>query len=378
MKPRSIRRTSMFIAVSAIILALALLAPGCQRKKKAGPPPPTPVSVAVARLQDVPLDLRAIGTVQASSSVEVRPQVSGQLVTAAFREGQDLRAGDLLFQIDPRPFQIALKQAEAAQARDEAQLRNADAQVVRNAQLVAKDFITKEAYDQLKANADVLRATVQADQAAVENARLQLGYCTIRSPIDGRAGARMVDPGNLVSPTGPTPLVTIYRISPIEMSFSVPQQNLATIQDYRSRAPLQVQAFPGGQNAPPAAGELYFVDNTVNPTTGTILLKARFPNQDRSLWPGQFVNVVMTLTTQTGVVTVPSVAVQTGQNGTFVMVVRTDRTVAARPVVVDRTVGDASVIRSGLKAGETVVTDGLLRLVSGMRVDIRNPVQGRP
>ncbi len=273
----------------------------------------------------------------------------------------------------PRPFEIALRQAEAALARDRVLAKNAEDDLNRYTELVQKDYVTQEAYEQLKANVEQFRATVKGDQAAVDNARLQLDYCTIRSPINGRTGALMVYPGNIVKANDTSPLVVMNQMTPIYVSFSVPQQNLPLIRTYEAQGQLKTEAVLQ-DNAPAIPGSLTFIDNAVDTTTGTILLKATFDNADKALWPGQYLNVILTLTIEKNRIVAPSQAIQTGQAGHYVMVIRDDMTAESRPVEVERTQGDLAVIRSGLKAGEKVVTDGLLRLTTGTKVEIRNPV----
>ncbi len=329
-----------------------------------------PVSVAKAVAKDMPLQIKVIGSIQAYSFVQLKAQVSGPLSGVFFREGQDVKKGDVLFKIDPRPFEISLRQAEAVLARDRAQLRNAEEEVTRFTDLAGKEYVTKERYDQFRVNADVLKASVQADEAAVANTRLQLDYCTIASPVDGRTGSLMVYPGNLIRASDTTPLVVIDQIRPIYAAFSVPEQNLALIRAYQAKGELKAEAFMADSDTP-VSGVLAFIDNGIDSGTGTVLLKAAFPNTDQTLWPGQFVNMVLTLTVEKGVIVVPAPAVQTGQSGTYVLVVKADQTVESRPVTVNRMVGEESVIGTGLKAGETVVTDGHLRAVPGGRVEIK-------
>jgi multidrug efflux system membrane fusion protein len=355
---------------AALFLTPLLSLTSCRGRGKAqGPPAGAPVSVTKATLEDVPLQITAIGNVEALSTVQVTALVTGQMVAASFKEGQDVRQGDILFTIDPRPFEYALRQAEANLAKDRASLKNAEDNVNRYTELAEKDFTTQENFEQLKANAQVLQAVVKADEAAVDNARLQLEHCTIRSPIDGRTGSLVVHPGNIVTANATTPLVVLNQVSPIYVSFSVPEQSLPEIKAYQAKGPLVTEAAATGAEAS-ARGALSFIDNAVNTATGTIMLKATFPNTDRALWPGQYVNVTLNLTLEKGRVVVPSRSVQTGQSGQFVMVVRSNQTVEMRPVEVERTYEQSAVIRSGLQAGETVVTDGFLRLAGGSRVEI--------
>jgi membrane fusion protein, multidrug efflux system len=367
-----IMTTPKSIIPAALWTLLALAACG---PKNGGPAagrtaPAAPVSVAQAAAKDMPLQIKVIGGIQASSFVQIKAQVSGPLVGVFFREGQDVRKGEVLFKIDPRPFEIALRQAEAVLARDRAQLRNAEEEVARFAALAGKEYVTKERYDQLRLSADVLKATVQADEASAANARLQLEYCTIVSPIDGRTGSLLAYPGNQVRAGDTAALVMIYQNRPIYAAFSVPEQNLPLIRKYMALGDLKAEAFPGAQDAP-VPGVLAFIDNTIDAATGTVLLKATFPNAEKTLWPGQFVNVVLTLTVEKGVVVVPAPAVQAGQSGSYVLVVKADQTVESRPVTVVRSVGEETVLASGVKPGETVITDGHLRAVPGGRVEIK-------
>lgn len=363
-------------ALLVLGLAPVLILGACAKKRPPAAPPALPVIAAPAALKDIPLQVRAIGSVQPYSFVQVKALVGGTLLEVGFKEGQDVRAGDLLFRIDPQPFAIALQGAEAQLARDQAQLKNAEDDVKRYVDLAQKDYVTQERYEQLTSNAETQRAVVKGDQAAVDNARLNLGYCVIRSPIEGRTGALVVYPGNLVRANDTGPLVVINQIMPISVVFSVPEQNLPLIKRFRTEAPLVTEALPQGADKP-VSGALTFVDNAIDTATGTIQLKATFANTDRALWPGQFVNVVLTLTTEKGVVVVPSQAIQSGQNGPYVMVIKKDMTIESRPVEVARTYGDDSVIRRGLAAGEQVVTEGLLRLAPGMRVRLSRSLFGR-
>jgi multidrug efflux system membrane fusion protein len=330
-----------------------------------------PVIAETADKKNVPLQIKAIGNVEAYNTVSVKSQVNGEISEVFFREGQDVRKGRLLFRIDPRPFEAALRQAESTLARDRAQALNADAESQRYATLSSKGFVSKQEYDRVRTTADALNAVVQADEAAVENARLQLEYTAIMSPIDGRTGAITVQQGNVVK-ANDLPLVTINQITPIYVTFSAPEQDLANIKRFQASGDLHVEASISQSGGRPAAGKLTFIDNKVNTQTGTILLKATFPNQDHALWPGQFVEVLLTLTTERNRTVVPAPAVQTGQQGPFVFVVKDDKTVEMRPVTVARTVDRWAVIEKGVEPGETVVTDGQLRLVPGAKVEIKN------
>jgi multidrug efflux system membrane fusion protein len=369
--------------LAALLLAIAAPCLSCSR----APAHPesqeqVPVTTAVVARRDVPDLLRAIGSVQARTTVEVRAQVGGVLEKVHFREGQDVRPGDLLFSLDARPYDAALAAARAALARDTAQLVTAQQDVERYTDLAKKEYVTQEEYVRIQTNAATLEAAVSADKAAIETATIDLGYCTIRSPIAGRTGQLMVHAGNLVKANADTPLVVINEISPIHVAFSVPEQNLPEIQARLAAGPLEVRAIsPGAATANAAAaasgdppgpltGSLTFVDNAVDRTTGTVRLKATFDNRDRALWPGQFVDVELQVSIRAGALLVPSQAIQTGQQGPFVYVVKADRTVESRPVVSGAAVGADTVIVSGLAAGETVVTDGQLRLVPGTKVQV--------
>jgi multidrug efflux system membrane fusion protein len=353
------------------LAAIAVLgaALGCARVEKAPAPELVPVRVGVVAEKAVPIQLRNVGAVQPYKTVAVRALVNGEILQVHFREGQDVHKGDLLFEIDPRPYEAALAQAEAALARDRAQLENAEADAKRYADLVKKDYVTAQQNDSVKANAQAYAATVRADQAAVDRARLDLGYCTIRSPLDGRTGIVMVQAGNVVKANDAT-LVTINQVVPVYVAVAVPERDLPEIRRRQAEAPLPVVAEDATTGKALAAGELTFIDNSVDRTTGTITLKATFQNADRVLWPGEFVNAVLTLTTEQRAIVAPTGAVQNGQQGTFAYVVKADGTVESRPVTVARNAADGVVIAKGLSAGEKVVTDGHLRLKNGVKIEI--------
>jgi multidrug efflux system membrane fusion protein len=336
-----------------------LLAISCAEKKEKPREEAVPVTVAQAVQKDVPLEIRAIGNVQPLSNVQVRALASGQLMRVSFREGDDVAKGQLLFTIDPRPYQAALQQAQANLARDEAMMRNADAQVARYDELVKKDYVTKEEYGKIVADAAAARAVVAADHAAIETARLQLSYCEIRSPLSGRTGSLMVHAGNLVRANDTTPLVVINQIEPVRVQFSIPQDQLPTI-------------HPNAEvTAGNARGTLTFIDNNVDQQTGTIALKATFPNHNRALWPGQFVTVSMKVAQRDAAIVVPARAVQTGQKGQYVYVVKPGNAVEMRTISVFRTIDQETIVDKGLAAGETVVTDGQLRLTPKSKVEIK-------
>jgi len=359
-------------------LIVASLLHGCSpggRPSPKEPPKAAPVTIGSAVQKSIPIQARAIGTVEAYSTVSVKTMVGGQILKVGFSEGQAVRKGDLLFEIDPAPYEAALKMAEAARARDIALKDNAEREVRRYASLVEKNLIPRQQYDQSASSAAALEATVQADTAAVENARVQLAYCFIRSPIDGRTGSLLVQQGNVVKANDAT-LVTINQVIPIRVSFSIPEQYLADVRKYKAAGTLKVEAAPQDGKADPVPGTLSFIGNAVDSATGTIQLKGTFPNTDRRLWPGQFANVVLTLAVRSGAVVVPSQAIQTGQQGQYVFVVRPDLTVEARPVATGEVFEGETVIGKGVLAGEKVVTDGQLRLVPGTKVEVKKGTGG--
>ncbi|MEO8201897.1 MAG: efflux RND transporter periplasmic adaptor subunit [Gemmatimonadota bacterium] len=328
-----------------------------------------PVTVATARVQAVPYELVAVGTVEPMQSVAVQPQVNGQLIRVTFREGDEVEKGQVLFQIDPRPFQAALAQAQAILARDRAQSVNAEQELKRFSSLAEKEYITAQQYDQSRANAAGAQATLAADQAAVDQAELNLQYATVRAPIAGRTGSLLVREGNQVRSDGTT-LVTINQVHPILVRFAVPASNLSAIQKYRSTGGLLVQAV-AASGGTPEEGQLSFVDNAVDSTTGTIMLKGNFSNHSGNLWPGGFVNVTLRLYVQDSAMVIPLVAVMSGQNGGYVYAVRADSTAVTKKVTVEREAGDLAVVSGEVKDGERIVTDGQLLLRPGARVQIR-------
>ena len=330
-----------------------------------------PVTVATAVQKNVPVQIRAVGNVEPYSTVSIKSQVTGIINQAHFKEGQDVKKGQLLFTIDPRPLEAALKQAEANLARDAAQLNNGREQVKRYRELVDKQYVSKEQYDQIKTNADAAEAVVDADKAAVDNAKVQLSYCYIYSPVNGRVGSLLVNEGNLVRVNDGTPLLVINQLVPINVTFSVPEQYLADIKQRMAAGTLGVDAIFPSDQARPERGVLAFVDNTVDRTTGTIKLKAEFKNADLRLWPGQYTNVALTLSTQEGAVVVPSDAIQVGPEGQQVFVVKEDKRVEVRPVTLGQSQEGESIITKGLAPGEVVVREGQFLLGSNSRVEIK-------
>lgn len=377
-------RMTLRFVLGSLVLGSALAAAACSGGEAAPSTPPAggggrgaqsaqvvPVAAAPVVQTSMPLSVTGIGTVIAASTVTVRAQVTGELTKVHFIEGDEVKEGQVLVEIDKRPLEAALQQAEAALARDVAQTANAKSQAARYQDLLTRGIATREQVDQIVANAAALEATVAADRAAVDNARVQLQYATIKAPLSGKTGLLQIHPGNLVRATDTTPIVTINKITPVYVSFSVPEALLPELKRYMAKGKLPVTALSPTDEGPAATGVVNFIDNAVDPTTGQIKVKGTFPNTDRKLWPGQYVNVNVTLSTEPNAVVVPSLAVQTGQQGTYVFVIKSDQTVDLRTVVVERTIGDQSVIKSGVKPGETVVTDGQLRLNAGTKVSIK-------
>ncbi|HEV2751999.1 MAG TPA: efflux RND transporter periplasmic adaptor subunit [Gemmatimonadales bacterium] len=352
-------------AIAAFSVALA---PSCSRKD-AGGPPRVPVTVAHAEQRAVPFDIQATGSVEPLQTVTVQSQVTGVLLRAAFHEGDEVSAGQLLFQIDPRPFQAALEQAQAMLARDQAQAQSAVLDAARYADLVKQDYVTKSDYDAKQAAAQALRAAVRADSAAVTNALLNLEWASIRAPINGRTGRLLMREGNLVRANSDA-LVVINQIHPILVRFPVQERYLADIQRYR-RNRLPVLVSPSQADTIFQEGVLSFIDNSVDSSSGTVLLKGEFPNRDNTLWPGEFLNVRLQLYVEDRAVVVPSQAVMTGQQGTYLFVVNHDGTARSQPVTVERTAGTYTVIAQGVSGGDQVVTDGQLRLTTGAPVEIK-------
>jgi len=327
-----------------------------------------PVSVVKALRQTVAFRLQAIGNVEAFSTVSVKARVDGQIVEVGFREGQEARKDSVLFRIDPRPYEATLRQAEAVNARDVAAREQARAQERRYKDLLEKNFISNDAYAQYRTNAETAAAVADASQAAVDNARLNLEYCTIRSPIDGYTGRIQIQIGNLVKANDAPPLVVLNQVHPIYVTFAVPEQTLPAIRGYLAKGPLTVDASSSASGKLLASGALVFIDNAVDASTGTIKLRARFANRDNALWPGQFVNTSLKLYDQKDAIVVPAAAIQTGPDGQYVFVIRPDMTAEIRKVAIDRTDGDNAIIASGLQADEMVVTRGQLRLGPGAKV----------
>lgn len=353
-------------------------APGAAAPGKGGPPP-APVVAGQAKAQPMPVLVRAVGTVEPIESVAVRPQVGGVITRVAFTDGQDVKAGQPLFQLDARPLQAALDAARAQLARDQAQASNAAAQAERYARLVEKDYVTREQADAARTQADVFAAAVQADQANVEQAKLNLSYATVTAPVAGRTGAVLVKKGNVVA-AGGGPLVVVNQLDPIRVAFALPATQLAEVRRRQAGGPLAVRVRPsGGREGEAVAGQLVFVDNAVAPNSGTVAMKAEFANGDDVLWPGQFVDVEVELAVEPLALTVPAVAVITGQAGTFVYVIDEAGKAQKKPVTVRRTVGALSVIEGDVADGQAVIVDGQMRVVPGGAVMVKGAVgAGKP
>jgi membrane fusion protein, multidrug efflux system len=386
-----------------LLVCLVVCLIGCTHQngksnRTKGVVPPTPVTVAQAQARDIPIQIRQIGSVEPVAVIAVKAQISGELNQVFFKEGQEIKKGDQLFEIDPRPYQQALDQAQAALqkdialvaqaeanlARDKAQAANAKQQAKRYDQLATEGVISKDQNDTYQTTSQVsdeavradlaainsAQASVVSDRSAIETAKLNLSYCYIRSPIDGRAGSLLLQAGNLVKANDTTALVNINQLQPVYVTFSAPEQLLPEIRRYNAQHTLTVRGTGVANGAVTATGQLSFIDNTVDSTTGTIKLKATFPNDDHALWPGQFITVVMTLRTLDHATVVPSEAIQSGQKGQFAFVVKPDQTVETRQVTVGQTIDNQIVVESGISPGETVVTDGQLRLFPGARIRI--------
>ena len=327
-----------------------------------------PVTAAQPESRDVPVYVSGVGTIQAYNTVSVKSRVDGQITKVLFNEGQEVKAGDPLFQIDPRPFQAALDQAVGTKQKDEAQLKGAELDLERYRPLVGQGFQSRQSFEDQEATVGRLRGVIKADQAQIENAQLNLDYALVRAPIDGRTGQRLVDIGNFIQANQTTNLVTLTQLRPIFVSFTLPQDVLDDIRQNQIKAPLAVDAVGSDDKSVLATGTLTLVDNQVDISTGTIHLKATFANADERLWPGEFVTARVTLSVRKNAITVPAQTVMRGENGTYVYVIKTDDTVTRRAVTVGLTQDNLAIIESGLKAGEHVVVDGQYRLSDGAKV----------
>jgi len=361
------------LARAGLVLALSICA-GCSEKDatQAGGKPraasAVPVTTAPVVRKTMPVKLQAIGNVEASTTVAVKSRMDGQINAVHLSDGHDVAQGQLLFELDARALEAQVRQMQAAVQRDRALVANQEAKEKRYAELLQQGFISPDAYNQIRTDLDAARATAAADEAALESARVQLSYTRIVSPISGRAGKVMIQLGNVVKANDTTPLVTINAVTPIYVSFAVPEQHLPTIRAFLAKGPLSVRAVPAGDTHAESEGNLTFIDNAVDQQTGTIRLRATFANRDNRLWPGQFANVTLTLDRQDNALVIPADALQNGPKGPFVYVVTADSSAEMRSVKVDRTDGPDAVIADGLRDGETVVTSGQIRLTPGAKV----------
>lgn len=362
-------------------LGLLLILAACGEEKRQESPkarPPVPILAAAATTRTVPVQLEAIGNVEPLTTVSVKSMVSGEVVKVHFKEGQDVLKGQLLFTIDPRQAQAALKQAESAITRTKAQLAKARTDADRYERLVRDGIVTQDQFETYRTQADALAADVAAQEALIQNLKVQLSYCTIRSPLSGRTGNLMINAGNVVKANDTVSLVTINQITPISVTFTLPEKELPRIRPQLAAGRLMAEATPSGDAGKPESGRVTFLDNAVDTATGTIRLKATFANAGRRLWPGQFATVRLTLSTLAGATVVPSQAVQTGQQGQYLFVIRADNTAELRPVKTGVTYNGSTVIEQGVRPGERVVVDGQMRLSPGAPVVTREPARPEP
>ena len=363
-------------------LVAVLLLSGCGNKEQvqaaggAGNRPAAPVVVASVEQRDIPVQILAIGNVEAYQTVQIRSQVNGQIQKIFFREGEDVRKDQLLFQLDKRPFQADLEKAIGQMKHDQAQAENSRIQAERYSSLEKEGVVSHEQADQIRAQARADASAVEADKAAVDAARVQLQYTDIAAPIDARAGALLINLGNLVKANDTPYLVQLNQVTPIYVTFFVPEAHLDQVRQYFASRQLRVLAYPKGQPTNAAVGRLTFIDNGVDTTTGTFKLKGTFENKDRRLWPGEFVDVALGLSTQKNAVVVPTTAIQTGQQGEYVYVVRSDSTAESRPVKTAGTYQDLTMISDGLKVGERVIVNGQLRVAPNAKVTVQRTVSG--
>ncbi|HZF36779.1 MAG TPA: efflux RND transporter periplasmic adaptor subunit [Candidatus Angelobacter sp.] len=371
MKLRALGAIVMLVAAGAAGLAWHMMRDPTAAAAMTASDPAVPVVADAVLSQDVPIYLTGIGAVQAFNTVTIRTRIDGQLDKVAFTEGQDVKAGDLLAQIDPRPLQAQLEQAAAQKASHEAQLADAKLDLQRFSNLEKRGAATGQSVDTQKALVAQLEANIQADQAAIDNANVQLGYTTITAPISGRTGMRLVDQGNIVHATDQTGLVVLAQIEPISLVFTLPEDALPDVARAMAKGPLKVLAFSRDNKSELGDGTLALIDNQIDQTTGTIRLKATFPNKDHALWPGQFVNARLYLAVRHDGITVPAAVVQRGPQGTYAYVIKPDSTVELRPIAVAQLRDGIALIDTGLSAGERVVVDGQYKLRPGARVDAK-------
>ena len=372
--------TGILLLGLGLTLAICAALAGCSSQqaksaKAGGPPPAVPVGVAAVKQSDFNVYLNGLGSVEAFYTVSLKTRIDGQIMQVNFNEGQDVKKGDLLIVIDPRPYDVALQQAQANLQKDEAQLTNAKAQYERNRVLYEQGVVAKQDLDTLQASFGTFEGTIASDKAAIENAKLNLTYCYIKSPIDGRIGLRQVDPGNYVTAAGGTAMVVITQLHPIAVIFTLPEDQLQTVREHMRQGALEVDAYSRDDQTKLATGRLLTIDNQIDQTTGTAKLKGVFDNPDSNLWPNQFVNVHLLLQTRKDAITAPASAILRGPDGPFSYVVDANNTVQMRPVQVALTQGSTVVIASGLQGGDKVVTDGQEKLQAGSRVAPQAPAR---
>jgi membrane fusion protein, multidrug efflux system len=374
---RSSKLRSLLIGITGIALLLggylswhSFAMPASQATSVPPVPPGVPVQATAATQRDVPLYLTGLGTVQAFNTVTVKTRVDGELVKVAFTEGQDVKAGDLLAQIDPRPFQAALDQAMAKKVQDEAQLANAKHDLQRFVNLAARDFATKQQLDTQKALVSQLQAQIEGDEGAIDSARTQLDYATITSPLTGRTGIRLVDQGNIVHASDTTGLVVVTQLQPISVMFTLPEDQLAAVKAAMASGPATIRAMSRDGKQQLAEGTLALVDNLIDQSTGTIRLKGTFANRDGALWPGEFVNIRLLAHTAHDVLTIPEAALQRGPEGYYAYVVKPDGTVDMRPLDVGQIADGTAIVESGIVSGDQVVTAGQYRLEPGAHAEV--------
>ena len=363
-----------------LILAICAALAGCSSQqaksaKAVSPPPAIPVGVATVKQGDFNVYLNGLGSVEAFYTVSLKTRIDGQIMQVNFREGQDVKKGETLLVIDPRPYEVALAQSQANLQKDEAQLNNAKAQYERNKVLYEQGVIAKQDLDTLQASFGTFEGTIASDKAAIKNAELNLTYCYIKSPIDGRVGLRQVDPGNYVTGAGGTALLVITQLHPIAVIFTLPEDQLLQVRDHMRQGPLDVDAYSSDDKTKLSSGKLLTIDNQIDATTGTVKLKAVFDNPDNNLWPNQFVNAHLLLETRKNAITAPAAALQRGPDGTFAYVVDANNTVQMKPLQVALTQGSTAVVTSGLQAGDKIVTDGQEKLQVGSRVAPQSPAR---
>ena len=374
------KRQGILVLTLGLTLAICAALAGCSSQqaksaKAGGPPPAVPVGVAAVKQGDFNVYLNGLGSVEAFYTVSLKTRIDGQIMQVNFNEGQDVKKGDLLIVIDPRPYDVALQQAQANLQKDEAQLTNAKAQYERNKVLYEQGVVAKQDLDTMQASFGTFEGTIASDKAAIENAKLNLTYCYIKSPIDGRIGLRQVDPGNYVTAAGGTAMVVITQLHPIAVIFTLPEDQLQTVREHMRQGALEVDAYSRDDQTKLATGKLLTIDNQIDQTTGTAKLKGVFDNPENNLWPNQFVNVHLLLQTRKDAVTAPASAILRGPDGPFSYVVDANNTVQMRPVQVALTQGSTVVIASGLQGGDKVVTDGQEKLQAGSRVAPQAPAR---